>query len=410
MPIKISPLAPKTFKKTQKIDGVRVSSLHCGLKNKSKHDLVLIKFDLPSTIFGVFTKSNMPGESIKWNKSIIKKKKVSAILINAGNANVFNGEKGKISQQKIIQKISKDLGLKKNQIYIASTGVIGEPLKHEKIIKKIPILIKSLNNEASSWFEAAEAIRTTDTFPKIYSKRLKSNRSLIINGIAKGSGMIAPNMATMLSFITTNVNLSDKYSAFKKIFNQLVDQTFNSISVDGDTSTSDMVLLVSVNNKQKKNLSEDSYLDFKKSLKDLMQKLAHLIVKDGEGASKFISISVNGTKSDNDAKKVGFSVANSPLFKTAMAGSDLNWGRIIMSIGKSGFKFKEKEISIKFGNYVVVKDGKESIESSSTLLRKYLKKSHIEIFITLGAHKGKSTVWTCDLTKEYISINTNYRS
>ena len=149
MPIKISPLAPKTFKKTQKIDGVRVSSLHCGLKNKSKHDLVLIKFDLPSTIFGVFTKSNMPGESIKWNKSIIKEKKVSAILINAGNANVFNGEKGKISQQKIIQKISKDLGLKKNQIYIASTGVIGEPLKHEKIIKKIPILIKSLNNEAS---------------------------------------------------------------------------------------------------------------------------------------------------------------------------------------------------------------------------------------------------------------------
>ena len=410
MPIKISPLAPKTFKKTQKIDGVRVSSLHCGLKNKSKHDLVLIKFDLPSTIFGVFTKSNMPGESIKWNKSIIKKKKVSAILINAGNANVFNGEKGKISQQKIIQKISKDLGLKKNQIYIASTGVIGEPLKHEKIIKKIPILIKSLNNEASSWFEAAEAIRTTDTFPKIYSKRLKSNRSLVINGIAKGSGMIAPNMATMLSFITTNVNLSDKYSTFKKIFNQLVDETFNSISVDGDTSTSDMVLLVSVNNKQKKNLSEDSYLDFKKSLKDLMQKLAHLIVKDGEGASKFISISVNGTKSDNDAKKVGFSVANSPLFKTAMAGSDLNWGRIIMSIGKSGFKFKEKEISIKFGNYVVVKDGKESIESSSTLLRKYLKKSHIEIFITLGIHKGKSTVWTCDLTKEYISINTNYRS
>jgi len=405
----ISPFIPKSFKKTLHINGISISSVHCGLKKKSKHDLVLIKFDKTSKIFGVFTNSQTPGESVIWNKSILKYRKVSAILINSGNANVFNGYRGRISQKKIIQKLSKELSIKDNEIYIASTGVIGEPLDHGKIISKIPVLIKKLNNEPSAWLGAAEAIRTTDTFPKLDSKRLKTNKSIIINGIAKGSGMIAPKMATMLSFIFTNAEISEK--KFENTFKKIVNETFNSITVDGDTSTSDMVLFVSVKNPDKKtSLGNFSKIEFKESLKDLMLKLAHLIIKDGEGASKFISISVKGTAGIHEARKVAFSVANSPLFKTAMAGSDLNWGRIIMAIGKSGVKVNEKNISIKFGNHFIVKKGKDFLKFSLKKIERYLKKREIEIFIQLGNTKNKAKVWTCDLTKDYISINADYRS
>ena len=322
-------------------------------KEKNKHDLVLIKFDKTSKIFGVFTNSQTPGESVIWNKSILKYRKVSAILINSGNANVFNGSRGRISQKKIIQKLSKELSIKDNEIYIASTGVIGEPLDHGKIISKIPVLIKKLNNKPSAWLGAAEAIRTTDTFPKLDSKRLKTNKSIIINGIERVWND-RPKMATMLSFIFTNAEISEK--KFNKTFKEIVNETFNSISVDGDTSTSYLVLFVSVKNPYNTtSLGNFSKIEFKESLKDLMLKLAHLIIKDGEGASKFISISVKGTSGIHEARKVAFSVANSPLFKTAMAGSDLNWGRIIMAIGKSGVKINEKNISIKFGNHFIVK-------------------------------------------------------
>ena len=409
MSVKISPFAPKSFKKTQKINGISVSSIHCGLKNKNKKDLVLIKFDKTSRIYGVFSNSQTPGEPVIWNKSILKYGKVSAILINSGNANVFNGRRGKISQKKIVKKLSKEIGLKENEIYTASTGVIGEPLDHKKILDKIPTLIKNLNNEPDSWLEAAEAIKTTDTYPKLDSTRLKTNKSIIINGIAKGSGMIAPNMATMLSFIFTNAVITEKN--FSRTFREIVDETFNSITVDGETSTSDMVLFISVRNKEKKSRLENfSKSEFKKSLKDLMLKLAQSIVKDGEGASKFISISVKGLSSHDKARKVAFSVANSPLVKTAMAGSDLNWGRIVMAIGKSGIKVNEKEISIKFGNYFVIKKGKDFLKFSLKKIERYLRKKEIEISIQIGASKNQAKVWTCDLTEGYISINTDYRS
>ena len=407
MSFSLSPLAPKTKIKLKKLDGVSVSSVHCGLKKNQKDDLVLIKFSNPSIIYGVFTKSETPGEPIIWNKSIIKKSKASAILVNSGNANVFNGEKGKISIKKIIEKLSGEMNVKKNEIFLASTGVIGEPLDHNKIISKIPYLLKNQKNNSESWEKAANAIRTTDTFSKFHSEELKYNKDRIfINGIAKGSGMIAPNMATMLGFIFTNADLSS--ASCKKKFKESVDKTFNSITVDSDMSTSDMVLLVSVGKKIK--LENVLFDKFFSKLENLMTKLSHYIVRDGEGAKKFITIKVVGATTYKNAKRVALTIANSPLFKTAMAGSDSNWGRIIMAIGKSGVKINSKLISIKFGEFELVKNGEIKKNLKIDKIDRYLKGSEIKLFISLGKSKTHSTVWTCDFTKDYIKINTDYRS
>ena len=410
MKYKKSPLAPLKQKKFYKIEGVKVSSLCCGLKKNNKEDLVLITFDRKTEIFGAFTKSKTPGEPIIWNKSIMKYGKVSAILINSGNANVFNGNQGKIAVEKILKFLSLKLKIDKKEIFLASTGVIGEPLDYKKIIKKIPRLINQLKNNSSSWKNAANAIITTDTYSKMHSEKINISESekIHINGIAKGSGMIAPNMATMLSFIFTDANLN--LSNFKKIFLDLVEKTFNSITVDSDTSTSDMVLFMFVKGsiskiQNDKNLKQEFLIKSEK----LMRELAHLIVKDGEGASKFISIKVGGAKTIKEAKSIGMTVANSPLFKTAMAGSDSNWGRIIMALGKSANDLNPKQISIKFGDYYILENG-EVLLKNRNKIDKYLKKNEIDIFIKVGKGTKESTVWTCDLTKEYIRINSDYRS
>ena len=408
MIIKTSPLAPNKLKKLYEIDGVSVSSVSCGIKKNVKDDLVLIKFDLPSQIYGVFTNSKTPGAPIVWNKSIIKNGKVSALIINSGNANVFNGKKGEEALKKIITALSLKLSINQKEIYMASTGVIGEPLDYKKIIRKIPLLIKNLNNNPKSWLKAANAIRTTDTFPKLYSEKIKYNEKekIYINGIAKGSGMIAPNMATMLSFIISNITLEK--SEIKKKFNNIVEKTFNSITVDSDTSTSDMVLLVLVKNK--KSLSPPRKKEFFNKLESLMTNLAHLIVKDGEGASKFIKISIDGAQNYIDAKKLGMSIANSPLFKTAMAGSDSNWGRIIMALGKTGVALESSKISIKFGKLLILNSGQNLLSKNIKRINSYLKRKEIEISVTVGTGPGLCSVWTCDLTKSYISINADYRS
>lgn len=286
MPSKLSPLAPKTLKKINSIEGISVSIAHCGLKKNNKEDLVLIKLDSPGKILGAFTNSKTPGEPVIWNKSILRFGKVSAILINSGNANVFNGDKGKLSLLRIVKELSIKLKVPENQIFIASTGVIGVPLEEKKIIKKIPYLISNMKNDSEAWFLAAQAIMTTDTYPKIHSEKILDNKKIIINGMAKGSGMIAPNMATMLAFIFTNIEF-DK-SIFRSKFINIVDKTFNSISVDGDTSTSDMVLFFSVKGKEKKLKLNDNEIDnFFIHLNKLMNLLSEYIVKDGEGASKF---------------------------------------------------------------------------------------------------------------------------
>ena len=410
MIIKTSPLAPKKLKKLYEIDGVSISSVSCGIKKNFKDDLVLIKFNSPSKIYGVFTNSKTPGAPIVWNKSIIKNGKVSALIINSGNANVFNGKKGEEALKKIISALSLKLSVSEKEIFMASTGVIGEPLDYKKIIGKIPQLIKNLSNTPESWLKAANAIRTTDTFPKLYSEKIKfdEKENFYINGIAKGSGMIAPNMATMLSFIVSNIPLEKNDTKTK--FEDIVEQTFNSITVDSDTSTSDMVLLILVENKKRKSLSPQKKKKFFDKLTTLMTNLAHQIVKDGEGASKFIKISVDGAQNYKDAKNLGMSIANSPLFKTAMAGSDSNWGRIIMALGKTGVALNNSKISIKFGRFFILKFGQNLLLKNVKKINNYLKRKEIEISVTVGNGSGSSSVWTCDLTKNYISINTDYRS
>ena len=403
-----SPLAPKKNKNLHLFKGISVSSTHCGLKKNKRLDLVLIKLEEPGSILGSFTKSKTPGEPIIWNKSIVKNKKVSAILINSGNANVFTGLVGKKAILDILNKLSSSLNVPKNEIYLASTGVIGEPLDSKKIIKKIPILIKSLQNERLAWSKAADAITTTDTYSKYHSETVSTKDSLFINGIAKGSGMIQPNMATMLGFIFTNFDILSKKieTEFKKIINK----TFNSISVDGDTSTSDMVLLFSVKNKTKTIKTKKLQEKFLEKLEILMTTLSHLIVKDGEGASKFITVEVIKAKNDKDARKVARSIINSPLIKTAMAGSDSNWGRIIMAIGKTDAEIFPEKISLSFGKYLILDQGNKFISKNVSKINKYLKTNEIKINISLGLGRGSSKMWTCDLTKEYISINADYRS
>ena len=403
-----SPLAPKKNKNLYLFKGISVSSTHCGLKKNKRLDLVLIKLEEPGSILGSFTKSKTPGEPIIWNKSIIKNKKVSAILINSGNANVFTGLAGKKAILDILNKLSRSLNVPKNEIYLASTGVIGEPLDSKKIIKKIPVLIKSLQNEKLAWSEAADAITTTDTYSKYHSETVSTKDSLFINGIAKGSGMIQPNMATMLGFIFTNFDILSK--KIETEFKEIINKTFNSISVDGDTSTSDMVLLFSVKNKTKTIKTKKLQEKFLEKLEILMTTLSHLIVKDGEGASKFITVEVIKAKNDKDARKVARSIINSPLIKTAMAGSDSNWGRIIMAIGKTDAEIFPEKISLSFGKYLILDQGNKFISKNVSKINKYLKTNEIKINISLGLGRGSSKMWTCDLTKEYISINADYRS
>ena len=403
-----SPLAPKKNKNLHLFKGISVSSTHCGLKKNKRLDLVLIKLEEPGSILGSFTKSKTPGEPIIWNKSIIKNKKVSVILINSGNANVFTGLAGKKAILDILNKLSCSLNVPKNQIYLASTGVIGEPLDSKKIIKKIPVLIKSLQNERLAWSKAADAITTTDTYSKYHSETVSTKDSLFINGIAKGSGMIQPNMATMLGFIFTNFDILSK--KIETEFKEIINKTFNSISVDGDTSTSDMVLLFSVKNKTKTIKTKKLQEKFLEKLEILMTTLSHLIVKDGEGASKFITVEVIKAKNDKDARKVARSIINSPLIKTAMAGSDSNWGRIIMAIGKTNVEIVPEKISLSFGKYLILDQGNKFISKNISKINKYLKTNEIKINISLGLGRGSSKMWTCDLTKEYISINADYRS
>ncbi len=406
MSLKISPFAPKKVHEFSTILGINVSSTNCGLKKNNKADLVLIKFEYPSKIISFFTNSKTPGAPVIWNKSISKYSKVSAILVNSGNANVFTGKHGVMSVKKIVEDLAKKLKVPKEEIYIASTGVIGEKLDFKKILNKIPFLIKNLKNDQLSWRNAADAIRTTDTYSKIESLKPNKRNDFILNGIAKGSGMIFPNMATMLAFIFTDFEIK---SLFKKKISEIINKTFNSITVDGDTSTSDMVLLVSVKNEisKKRVLTKKVRDDFFNALEKISQKLSHLIVKDGEGLSKFISINVLGAKNYQNAKKVAFSIGNSQLFKTSLSGSELNWGRIIMAIGKANVKINPEKISIKFGKYLILKNG-EYISKNKTHLKKYMKSKNIELIVDLGVSNGQAKIWTCDLTKEYIKINTNY--
>ena len=411
---KISPLAPKAgFPELNSIDGVRFSSACAGVKYKNRLDVMLAEICDNSSIAGVFTKSATRSAAvIDCQKKLLSVKSSSgpfAIVVNSGNSNAFTGKQGHNAVSEICSKFAQELDIPEKNVFSASTGVIGEHLDWKKIGAVSKELVVGLSPRGLD--NAAKAIMTTDTFAKGSSEEFAiDNKTIKISGIAKGSGMIAPDMATMLVYIFTDVGISQ--SQLQKIVSDLNEKTFNSITVDGDTSTSDSLMVVAtgksgcvINDQNPKQLQQ-----FKQALLRIMRDLAHQVVKDGEGASKFIEVNVSGAPSFSSARKVAKSIANSPLVKTAIAGEDPNWGRIIMAIGKSGAKVDRDLLRVSFGNLLVAENGWVSPSYSEEKAAKYMQNDEILVQVDLGLGSFKSVFWTCDFTQEYISINADYRS
>ena len=396
------------------IPGVDFATACSGTKYKNRDDLLMIVLDPGSYVFGCFTVSTMPSAPVIWsrdnNKEDINLKQKSIILVNAGNANAFTGEEGLLACQKKATALSKLFNCDKNNIFFASTGVIGEQLPYKKIIKKFGFLKRKLSYH--NFIEASRAILTTDLTPKTYKSTFKIyNKSFTISGFAKGSGMIFPNMATMLAFIFTDFQIDkDTLSYFTQ---KAVNESFNRITVDGDTSTSDTVF-VSTTNKETLEISIDkrpkALSDFYKELKKAMVNLAKKIVMDGEGARKFIEVTVKNARNVARAKKICFSIANSLLVKTAIAGEDANWGRLVMAIGKSKINLDIKKLKIFMQGFLLCENGKGIEITDEGRLTKALEKNKVAIVIDLAEGNKKFTAWTSDLTEEYIKINADYRS
>jgi len=403
-----------------------VSSISADLYGDGRDDLSLFYFPDGSNFAAVYTTSKVTSASINWNLKI-KRNFVKALLVNTQNANTFTGIKGAQGLKEIAHTLSKNLTLKSSQtpkgvsdvvkitdLIFASTGVIGEEFPHKKIKNNIPELVKKLRTAENKyiWFKLAGAIMTTDTRPKLAYEECKIGNKLIkISAIAKGSGMIAPNMATMLSFIFTDANISSVF--LKAILKKVLTTTFNSITVDSDTSTNDMVAIFATGkakNSKIYNVLDPKIQDFEKALHRVALNLSKQIVVDGEGAKKFITIKVIGARSSNMAKNIGFSVANSPLFKTAIAGEDPNWGRIVMAIGKSGENIVQNKIQVKIGNFLVAEKSEVAKNYNESELKEYMKWESIDLEINLNIGQASHTVYTCDFTKDYIDINTDYRN
>ena len=406
----ISPLAPTHWPIMPAIQGVKLGSVEAGIKYKGRKDLTVISFDQTAAIAGVFTKSKCPSAPVDWCKEILAQGKAGCIVINSGNANAFTGKKGSVAAKITAESAAEIFDCKANQVYLASTGVIGEPLD----ASHFPAHLKKAKATTSEngWEEAAKAIMTTDTYHKLATTSFEvGDDKWHINGMAKGSGMIAPDMATMLSFLVTDFPACSKI--LQRELSKAIGKTFNSITVDSDTSTSDTVLLASTTGNAKDCITDpkDKRLSkFRKALRKVLHELSMLVVRDGEGASKHIEICVEGAKSSKSAKKIALSVANSPLVKTAIAGEDANWGRIVMAIGKAGEPADRDLISIWFDNVRVSFEGERDTDYSEKAASAVMKQNFIPIKIDLGIGKGRATVWTCDLTREYVNINADYRS
>ena len=406
---KLSPLAPEAFPVIPNISGVRMTSVACGVRYSGKLDLMFAEFDADTQVAGVFTQSQTAAAPVQWCKQALLEGKARALVVNSGNANAFTGKSGENTVRLTAEYASEKVNSKSNEIFIASTGVIGEQLPHKKITDALVNLDTNVNID---WRSAAEAICTTDTFPKgSYEKVMIGNSEVLIGGIAKGSGMIAPNMATMLSFIFTDASIPS--DILQILLRDSVEKSFNCITVDSDTSTSDTVLLFStckVKHQCIKNHNQKELKEFKLGLDRVLLDLAHQIVCDGEGATKFIEINVSGADNHAAAKEIGFSIANSPLVKTAIAGEDANWGRIVMAVGKSGQKANRDALSISIGGILIASNGQVVEEYDEIPVAQHMKGSSIVIDVDVGVNNGQSTVWTCDLTHGYIDINADYRT
>ncbi len=402
----ISPLAPTAFAAMPKIDGVELAAAATGIRYKNRVDVLLATMVEGTTVAGCLTRSKSPSATVDWCAQNLKQGKARAVVVNAGNANAFTGKKGVATVRTVASATAKILGCKQAEVFQASTGVIGEPLNPTPIVNALAEL--KAGAKAEAWDTAAKAIMTTDTFAKMATAQVKIGGKVVtINGIAKGSGMIAPDMATMLVFIFTDAKIAAK--PLQKALTAAVNPSFNCITVDGDTSTSDTVLLFATG-KSASVKSPAEVKSFSKALDAVCLDLALQVAKDGEGAEKLIEIKITGAENDKAAHKIAMTIANSPLVKTAIAGEDANWGRIVMAIGKSGEKAIRDKLKIKIGGVLVAAKGMKDPNYKEADIMPHMKGRDIKIEADIGVGKGKATVWTCDLTHRYIDINGSYRS
>ena len=407
---KTSPLAPACFPELPPLAGVRLATRACEIHYKARSDVCLIELAAGTSAAGVFTRSLTAGAPVEWCRKALKGRRARAVVINSGNANAFTGAVGIQSVAKTVAATARDLGCRKNEIFIASTGVIGEPLPDARLIGALAALKRDL--AANSWPAAARAILTTDTFPKGATRQAEiGGQTVTLNGIAKGSGMIAPDMATMLAFVCTDAKIPAQ--TLQALLEPAADLSFNSITVDGDTSTSDTLMVFATGQAKHRRVAgakDPALKSFRAALEDLLCDLAQQVVRDGEGAQKFITIAVTGAASKRAARRIGLAIGNSPLVKTAIAGEDGNWGRIVMAVGKSGEKADRDRLAISIGGVAVARQGLVVPGYDEAPVARHMKGQEIEIAVDVGIGRGRATIWTCDLTHGYISINADYRS
>ena len=412
-PAPLSPLAPKKYPALPPIEGVRFATIAAGVRYAGRTDVMLALFDRPARVAGVFTRSKCPSAPVDWCRANLPRGEARALIVNSGNANAFTGAAGASAVAEVAAAAAKATGAAPHEIFMASTGVIGEPLAAGRITQALDKLVAGAKPDAL--MDAAKAIMTTDTFPKVATARVKIGETEVtINGIAKGAGMIAPDMATMLSFVFTDAPIAAE--ALQALLGKSVGRSFNCITVDSDTSTSDTLLLFATGAAAARGAPEiDDAADprlaaFRRALDKLLLDLAHQVVCDGEGARKFIEVSVAGAASRKAAKRIALSIANSPLVKTACAGEDANWGRVVMAVGKAGEKAERDKLDIRFGDIRVAHAGQRDPDYDEAAASAYMKRKKIVIGVHVGVGTATAKVWTCDLTKEYVAINGDYRS
>lgn len=409
----ISPLAPRKYPKMPSIDGVRIATAEAGIKYKGRTDLLAMVFDAGTTVAGVFTRSKCPSAPVDFCRQNLPAGKARVLVVNSGNANAFTGKRGRETTTMTGEAAAKAAGCTSGEVFLASTGVIGEPLDAGKFSHLLAGLVR--DGKADQWTEAAKAIMTTDTYPKVATATVRlGDADVTINGIAKGAGMIAPDMATMLSFVATDAPISAP--VLQDLLSRGVGKTFNAVTVDSDTSTSDTLLLFATGAAAKRgvpvisDLKDPRLAALRWALGKILRTLALQVVRDGEGARKQVEVTVTGAKSARSAKRIALAIANSPLVKTAVAGEDANWGRVVMAVGKAGEPADRDRLSIWFGKNRLAHEGERDPSYSEAETSAYMKRDEISIRADIGIGRGKATVWTCDLTKEYVAINGDYRS
>ncbi|WP_137132134.1 bifunctional glutamate N-acetyltransferase/amino-acid acetyltransferase ArgJ [Rhizobium sp. FY34] len=407
----VSPLAPKSYPDMPVLRGLRMATAAAGIKYKNRTDVLLMVFDEPASVAGVFTRSKCPSAPVDFCRANLGNGRARAVVVNSGNANAFTGVKGRAATELTAKSASEAVGCDMGEIFLASTGVIGEPLDATKFAGVLGEMHEGAKGDF--WLEAAKAIMTTDTYPKVATRTAEiGGVTVTINGIAKGAGMIAPDMATMLSFVATDADIAP--AALQALLSAGVGPTFNSVTVDSDTSTSDTLLLFATGKAEgqvRVETAEDPRLSsFRAALNDLLKDLALQVVRDGEGARKMVEVTVTGAETDLAAKRIALSIANSPLVKTAVAGEDANWGRIVMAVGKSGEMADRDLLAIWFGDVRVAVNGERDAGYSEAAATAVMQQEDIPVRVDIGLGEGCATVWTCDLTKEYVAINGDYRS